>query len=174
MYCTACGTPCPESANFCAQCGTPLNAMGDRPTGTIPRVPESLGVGAHQGGQPMGGDMTTDLSQYIDYVAVRQQLSPNTALLVCVRGPNAGARFLLDHPVITVGRHNESSIFLDDVTVSRRHSEFRIEDEGLSVVDVGSLNGTYVNGQLVDRARIANGDTIQIGKYRLVAVLPQE
>lgn len=172
MYCTACGTPCPEGANFCAHCGTPLTALGDRPTGTIPRVHETQPQPqSAQGGT--SAELTGELNQYIDYAAVRSALNPNTALLVCVRGPNAGARFLLDHPTTTVGRHPDSSIFLDDITVSRRHSEFRQQDGELSVVDVGSLNGTYVNGHRADRATITNGDTIQIGKYRLVAVLPQ-
>ncbi|WP_336250510.1 FHA domain-containing protein [Stomatohabitans albus] len=173
MYCTACGTPCPEGANFCAQCGTPLTDPGDRPTGTIPRVLETQPQPEESTQADPGTELTGELNQYIDYGAVRAALEPNTALLVCVRGPNAGARFLLDHPTTTVGRHPDSSIFLDDITVSRRHSEFRQQDGELSVVDVGSLNGTYVNGHLVDRATLVNGDAVQIGKYRLVAVLPQ-
>lgn len=173
MYCTACGTPCPEGANFCAQCGSPLTDVGDRPTGTIPRVHQTQPQSEQTAQTTPDVELTGELNQYIDYVAVREALSPNTALLVCVRGPNAGARFLLDHPTTTVGRHPDSSIFLDDITVSRRHSEFRQNDGALSVVDVGSLNGTYVNGHRADCADIVNGDTIQIGKYRLVAVLPQ-
>ena len=95
-------------------------------------------------------------------------LPPGMALLVVRRGPNAGARFLLDHDVTTSGRHPDSDIFLDDVTVSRRHAEFRREGGDFVVVDVGSLNGTYVNREPVDTAMLANGDEVQIGKFRLV------
>ena len=95
-------------------------------------------------------------------------LPPGMALLVVRRGPNAGARFLLDHDVTTSGRHPDSDIFLDDVTVSRRHAEFRRESGEFVVIDVGSLNGTYVNREPVDQAVLANGDEVQIGKFRLV------
>lgn len=95
-------------------------------------------------------------------------LVPGSALLVVSRGPNAGSRFLLDADVVTVGRHPDSEIFLDDITVSRRHADFRRAGEGFSVVDVGSLNGTYVNRERVDQASLSGGDEIQIGKYRLV------
>lgn len=95
-------------------------------------------------------------------------LPAGAALLVVKRGPNAGSRFLLDQPVTSAGRHPDSEIFLDDVTVSRRHAEFRLEGDGFTVVDVGSLNGTYVNREPVDSAVLANGDEVQIGKFRLV------
>lgn len=91
-----------------------------------------------------------------------------SALLVVKRGPNAGSRFLLDQATTSAGRHPDSDIFLDDVTVSRRHAEFRLENNEFSVVDVGSLNGTYVNREPVDSAVLANGDEVQIGKFRLV------
>ena len=95
-------------------------------------------------------------------------LPAGSALLVVKRGPNAGSRFLLDQPTTSAGRHPDSDIFLDDVTVSRRHAEFRQEDDEFQVVDVGSLNGTYVNREPVDSAVLANGDEVQIGKFRLV------
>ena len=95
-------------------------------------------------------------------------LSAGSALLVVKRGPNAGSRFLLDQSTTSAGRHPESDIFLDDVTVSRRHAEFRREGGEFVVVDVGSLNGTYVNREPVDTALLANGDEVQIGKFRLV------
>lgn len=91
-----------------------------------------------------------------------------SALLVVKRGPNAGSRFLLDQSTTSAGRHPDSDIFLDDVTVSRRHAEFRLESSEFQVVDVGSLNGTYVNREPVDSAVLANGDEVQIGKFRLV------
>ena len=97
-------------------------------------------------------------------------LPPGTALLVVRRGPNAGARFLLDHDVTTSGRHPDSDIFLDDVTVSRRHAEFHRAEYTFTVRDVGSLNGTYVNRERVEAATLASGDEVQIGKFRLVLI----
>ncbi|MDO5730079.1 glycogen accumulation regulator GarA [Corynebacterium sphenisci] len=95
-------------------------------------------------------------------------LPEGSALLVVKRGPNAGSRFLLDQAVTTAGRHPDSDIFLDDVTVSRRHAEFRLQDGSFEVVDVGSLNGTYVNREPKNSAALGNGDEVQIGKFRLV------
>jgi pSer/pThr/pTyr-binding forkhead associated (FHA) protein len=97
-------------------------------------------------------------------------LPAGTALLAVRRGPNAGARFLLDHDVTTSGRHPDSDIFLDDVTVSRRHAEFHRESGVFTVRDVGSLNGTYVNRERVESATLGNGDEVQIGKFRLVFI----
>ncbi len=94
---------------------------------------------------------------------------PGSALLVVTRGPNAGSRLVLDKAKTSAGRHPDSDIFLDDVTVSRRHAEFRLtENNDVQVVDVGSLNGTYVNRQPVDSARLADGDEVQLGKFRMV------
>jgi pSer/pThr/pTyr-binding forkhead associated (FHA) protein len=101
---------------------------------------------------------------------VAGSLPPGTALLVVRRGPNAGARFLLDHDVTTSGRHPDSDIFLDDVTVSRRHAEFHRDGATFTVRDVGSLNGTYVNRERVEAATLASGDEVQIGKFRLVLI----
>lgn len=95
-------------------------------------------------------------------------LRSGTALLVVQRGPNAGARFLLDDEQVSVGRHPDSDIFLDDVTVSRKHAVFSRAEDGYSVKDVGSLNGTYVNRNIVEEAQLAPGDEVQIGKFRLV------
>lgn len=101
-------------------------------------------------------------------VAGVESLPAGSALLVVKRGPNAGSRFLLDQAMTSAGRHPDSDIFLDDVTVSRRHAEFRKEGAEFVVVDVGSLNGTYVNREPVDSAVLANGDEVQIGKFRLI------
>lgn len=98
-------------------------------------------------------------------------LPAGSALLVVKRGPNAGSRFLLDQAVTTAGRHPDSDIFLDDVTVSRRHAEFRKNGESYEVVDVGSLNGTYVNREPKNSAVLANGDEVQVGKFRLVFLI---
>jgi pSer/pThr/pTyr-binding forkhead associated (FHA) protein len=103
-----------------------------------------------------------------DDAAAVDALPRGSALLVVQRGPGAGNRFLLDQDVVTAGRHPESEIFLDDITVSRRHVEFRRTADGFTVSDVGSLNGTYVNRDRIDEAVLANGDEVQIGKFRLV------
>lgn len=95
-------------------------------------------------------------------------LAPGTALLVVQRGPNAGSRYLLEADVTTVGRHPDAIVFLDDVTVSRRHAMFVRDAEGFRVVDVGSLNGTYVNRRRIDDTLLSGGDEVQIGKYRLL------
>jgi hypothetical protein len=93
-------------------------------------------------------------------------------LLVVVRGANVGSRFALTAPLTTIGRHPESDVFLDDVTVSRRHAEVRREpDGGLQLNDVGSLNGTYVNNERIDQIELAEGDQVQVGKFRLVVVV---
>jgi pSer/pThr/pTyr-binding forkhead associated (FHA) protein len=97
-----------------------------------------------------------------------EALPQGSGLLVVKRGPNAGSRFLLDRATTTAGRHPNSNIFLDDVTVSRRHAEFRCVSGEFQIVDVGSLNHTYVNREPVDSAVLANGDEVQIGKFRLV------
>jgi pSer/pThr/pTyr-binding forkhead associated (FHA) protein len=91
-----------------------------------------------------------------------------SAWLVVKRGPNAGSRFLLDQTATTVGRHPNSDIFLDGITVSRRHAQFRCISGKFEFVDVDSLNGTYVNREPVKSAALANGDEVQIGKFRLV------
>ena len=96
------------------------------------------------------------------------------AILIVNRGPNAGARFFLDQETTTAGRHPESDIFLDDVTVSRRHAEFRLNDGTFEVVDVGSLNGTYVNREPRNSQVLSIGDEIQIGKFRLVFIAGPE
>jgi pSer/pThr/pTyr-binding forkhead associated (FHA) protein len=93
-------------------------------------------------------------------------------LLVVVRGANVGSRFALTSQLTTIGRHPESDVFLDDVTVSRRHAEVRREADGrLELTDVGSLNGTYVNNERIDQADLAEGDQVQVGKFRLVVVV---
>ncbi|MFV0425977.1 MAG: FHA domain-containing protein [Beutenbergiaceae bacterium] len=94
-------------------------------------------------------------------------LPATSALLIVQHGPNAGARFLLDTDRVTSGRDPRSDIFLDDVTVSRKHAEFVFASGAHSVRDVGSLNGTYVNRERIESAQLRGGDEVQIGKYRL-------
>lgn len=94
-------------------------------------------------------------------------LPVGSALLVAHEGPNRGARFLLDQDRVTVGRHPDADIFLDDVTVSRQHAVFEREGHNFRVVDTGSLNGTYINHDRVDSIVLRTGMELQIGKFRL-------
>ncbi len=100
--------------------------------------------------------------------ATIEALRPGTALLVVLRGPNTGARFLLDDQEVAAGRHPDSDIFLDDVTVSRKHAVFVMQGAGYVVRDSGSLNVTYVNRERIEEAPLHTGDEVQIGKFRLV------
>ena len=101
------------------------------------------------------------------------ELTEGQALLVVKRGPNAGSKILIDKDVTTAGRHPESDIFLDDITVSRRHAEFRRKEGRFSIHDMGSLNGSYVNRDRVENTQLANGDEVQIGKFKLYFVSGQ-
>ncbi len=94
-------------------------------------------------------------------------LPSGSALMVVRRGPNAGARFLLDADLTSVGRHPNADIFLDDVTVSRRHAKFLRDGTSFSVQDLGSLNGTYFNGERIETAKLIDGAEVQVGKFRL-------
>ncbi|MEJ1155265.1 MULTISPECIES: FHA domain-containing protein [Microbacterium] len=96
-----------------------------------------------------------------------EALPSGAALLIVRSGPAAGARYLLDTDVTTVGRHPEADIFFDDVTVSRRHAEITRTNTAFELVDQRSLNGTYVNGERVDRAALVNGSEVRVGKFRL-------
>jgi len=165
VFCTQCGQQNPDDSRFCARCGAPMNPGrgGEQSTvETTSTISLSALEGALEGDQPAPAESSGDDS------APLEGLPPGSALLVVKRGPNAGSRFLLDADVTTAGRHPESDIFLDDVTVSRRHAEFVREGEGFVVRDVGSLNGTYLNRGRIDAAALAGGDEVQIGKYRLV------
>ena len=100
--------------------------------------------------------------------SVVNDLHDGSALLLVQKGPNAGARYLLNSDLVTVGRNPDNDIFLDDVTVSRKHAQFVRTGVKFSVRDTGSLNGTYVNGELAEQTELVNGDSVQIGKYRLL------
>jgi len=110
---------------------------------------------------PFGADLSTAELDVIEALPSR------VAILIVRSGPTAGARYLLDTDVTTVGRHPEADIFFDDVTVSRRHAEITRDETGFEIVDQRSLNGTYVDGERVDRAHLANGAEVRIGKFRL-------
>jgi hypothetical protein len=122
---------------------------------------------------PLGAKFVSDLDPSAvagakDTVSGLEWVPTPSAVLVVKRGPNAGSRFRLDRPVTSAGRHPDSNIVLDDITLSRRHAEFRRERGEFRVVDVGSLNGTYVNGEPIGSAVLTNGDEIGMGKFRLV------
>jgi hypothetical protein len=158
VYCTGCGEANADTARFCSQCGTPLTRQaGERATETTSMI--------FTGAEPPEADFGDDS---VDAADALEALPPETALLVVRRGPNAGSRFLLDTEVTEVGRRPDSDIFLDDVTVSRRHAEFYRQGGRFAVRDVGSLNGTYVNRQRIEEAALSGGDEVQIGKFRLV------
>lgn len=111
------------------------------------------------------GDAGTEIE---DLTSQMNDLAPGDAMLLVKKGENAGSTYLLDTDVVKAGRHPDNDVFLDDVTVSRKHAEFRRTEGVYSVVDVGSLNGTYVNGELVESKRLSQGDEVQIGKFKLV------
>jgi pSer/pThr/pTyr-binding forkhead associated (FHA) protein len=167
-FCTACGKQNPDDARFCSQCGTRLvtadapSPAGQQESATESTATISIGLGSER------AETSSDRQLNAVDAAAVDALPPGHALLVVQRGPGSGSRFLLDADVVNAGRHPDSEIFLDDVTVSRRHAEFTREGDGFTVSDVGSLNGTYVNRDRIDRVLLSDGDEVQIGKYRLV------
>jgi pSer/pThr/pTyr-binding forkhead associated (FHA) protein/ribosomal protein L40E len=149
VFCNNCGHRNPAEANFCSSCGAPLAASTDTTISFLPEDPS--GDSADEEVNVPAGD-----------------LAEGTGVLVVKRGPDAGARFVLTGEITRVGRHPDSEIFLDDVTVSRRHAEFRREGAHYVLADVGSLNGTYVNRERIETATLKGGDEVQIGKFKLV------
>lgn len=129
----------------------------------VPREDSTVTYSDEFGAQlaALDGGVTTEEQEAIE------ALPSGSALLVVRRGPNTGARFLLDADITTVGRHPEADIFLDDVTVSRRHAEFLRYGTSFQVKDLGSLNGTYYDGVRIDTALLSDGAEVQVGKFRL-------
>jgi hypothetical protein len=150
VICSSCGHRNPDDANFCSACGTALQGTEELTTSTLSPVP---GVG-----EPGDDDISV----------AGLEVPRGVGMLVVKRGPNAGSKFLLEPELTRVGRHPESDIFLDDITVSRRHAELQREGGGYLLRDVGSLNGTYLNRERIDSARLTNGDEVQIGKFKLI------
>lgn len=148
VTCPHCGHQNPLNANFCSSCGTDLETGSDSTTMTV----------------------TVPVDSAAEQVQVElDELPAGVGMLVVTRGPNSGSRFALDEPLVTAGRHPDSVIFLDDITVSRRHAEVRqLEGGGYQVTDVGSLNGTYLNRQRVEEAVLHDGDELQIGTFKLL------
>ncbi|MDQ6526015.1 FHA domain-containing protein [Nocardioides sp. LHD-245] len=158
-FCTACGRQNPDDARFCSQCGNRLVAPDPAPV-TDATATIQFGGGA--------GVETSDRAlSPVDAAAV-DALPVGHALLVVQKGPGSGSRFLLDADEVSAGRHPESGIFLDDVTVSRRHALFRRDGDTFTVEDAGSLNGTYVNRDRIEKVQLKDSDEVQVGKYRLV------
>ena len=164
--CTQCGHSNAEDARFCSNCGAALRPVPAAPGGGG-SPGETSTITISPGLEPADPGDKSEALTTADQAAI-DNLPPGSALLVVRRGPNSGSRFLLDSDATTAGRHPSSDIFLDDVTVSRRHAEFVRTGDGFAVRDVGSLNGTYVNRERIDETSLASGDEVQVGKYRLV------
>jgi hypothetical protein len=165
LFCNRCGHRNPERSNFCSSCGSPLErGASDAETNTT-AIPALVLLPGEPGAEPY----TLDIGDLLHGV------SDGGAVLVVTRGPNEGSRFVLspeDTLVVTIGRHPESDIFLDDITVSRRHAEVRHSEGNYWAHDVGSLNGTYLNRQSIEDATLASGDELQVGKFRLLFLAP--
>ncbi|MEU9720574.1 FHA domain-containing protein [Streptomyces sp. NPDC047976] len=165
--CGRCGHRSDAASRFCSNCGAPL-----RPGLTPERASETtstISISGLEAYEAEGSGQHAPSSLSPEAQAAVEALPPGSALLIVRRGPNSGSRFLLDGELTTAGRHPQSDIFLDDITVSRLHVEFRRSPEGgFTVADVGSLNGTYVNREPIESVALHNGDEVQIGKYRLV------
>lgn len=146
-FCSQCGHQNTEEANFCSSCGQSLLTVGDDLTVTLhTTLPDGALV-----------DVTLEGAR-----------GSTPAALVINRGPDSGQVYLLDRDVVVAGRNPEAEIFLDDVTVSRRHAEVRRAGTNYTLVDAGSLNGTYVNTHRVGEQVLHAGDEVQIGKFHLV------
>lgn len=150
VFCNQCGHRNPAGSNFCSSCGAILGPPSEEHTVTFKAVEASESAAEE--------DLAVNL----------EGVPEGMGLLVVRRGPNAGSKFVLENDITRAGRHPASDIFLDDITVSRRHAEFGRIDTGYAVRDVGSLNGTYVNRERTDESPLANGDEVQIGKFKLV------
>lgn len=148
--CQHCNYDNPLGANFCMSCGKPLSRPHfDQHTATLDAT----------GPTAITPASVTDAQAESDH--------PQAVFVVRV-GSKRGSRIALDADLVTIGRHPESDIFLDDITVSRRHAEVSRTANGFEVADAGSLNGTYVNKELIERGMLADGDELQVGKFKLV------
>jgi predicted RNA-binding Zn-ribbon protein involved in translation (DUF1610 family) len=148
VYCPECGFQNPESANYCAKCGALLVRDESGSDTTMSYTPEE---GEEEAASPLADELKTE----------------GPALVVRSGGGRAGEHFLLKEKRITVGRSPDCDIFLDDVTVSRRHALLKQADGGFLIEDQGSLNGTFLNRRRIESAALEDGDEVQIGKYKL-------
>jgi hypothetical protein len=151
MRCRRCGHDNEVGANFCSSCGNALPPE-DEVTISLAELAERL-------------ELDEDLGEAL------AELPAGMGMLVVRRGPNAGSRFVLDGESTKLGRHPDSDIFLDDITVSRRHAAITRGEDGYEVADVGSLNGTYVDHERVDMAPLHHLADLQIGRFVLVFLL---
>jgi pSer/pThr/pTyr-binding forkhead associated (FHA) protein len=151
VFCNHCGHRNPPDSSFCSSCGSPLDVQGDRTITLSPVDPLQDAPGAED-----------------DVVVPMSELPTDTAVLIVRSGPQAGDRFALGDGTIRLGRHPDSEIMLDDITVSRRHASITRTADGYVVTDAGSLNGTYLNQERIDQALLHHGDELQVGKFRLV------
>ena len=155
VECSTCGTRNPAGFNYCAQCGAKM--PGYQPTGDTTHVIPLVDEDSH------GPDLSEATAAAVGALEVGK------ALLVVTRGRQADERYLLDQESTMAGRASDCDIFLDDITVSRHHALFTLRDGVVTVEDQGSLNGTYVNRELVESpAALTPGDEVQIGKFRMV------
>ncbi len=146
VYCPECGFQNPETANYCSKCGA-LLAREESGETTMSFSPDD--------GEP-------DTAEALEDFGIR-----GPALVVRSGGGRAGETFPLDAERVTVGRSPDCEIFLDDVTVSRKHAVLVRKDGGYEIADEGSLNGTFLNKKRIENAQLEDGDELQIGKYRL-------
>jgi len=145
VYCSECGFQSPAAANYCARCGALLvHAEGDETTMSL--APD---------------DLRDDDQEALD-VSIE-----GTALVVRAGGGRAGETFAPAGPRTLIGRSPDCDVFLDDVTVSRRHAELLHDGERYTIRDLGSLNGTFVNRERVESAELHDDDEVQVGKYRM-------
>lgn len=160
IACPQCSHQLPEGSKFCSQCGTRLGQPNSgETTHTIPAITDDT--------HPLF-ELSDDVKSAVT------ALPAGSALLVVTRGPDAGAKFLLDSDEVVAGRHPKCDIFLDDITVSRRHAKFTRSGQGYAISDMGSLNGTYVNRAVTDATtQLRHLDQVQIGKYRMVFCLSE-
>ncbi|CAN5669926.1 hypothetical protein BH20ACT1_BH20ACT1_13970 [soil metagenome] len=150
VFCNQCGHANPDRGNFCSSYGAVLDVRGDYHTITLSPI------------DGQAGPPSEEVSVTLD------EVPEGSGMLVIKRGPGAGSKFVLEQPVVSAGRHPDSDIFLDDVTVSRRHAEVLRRPDGYVLRDAGSLNGTYLNRERIEEeATISNGDEVQIGRCEL-------
>jgi pSer/pThr/pTyr-binding forkhead associated (FHA) protein len=153
MRCRRCGHLNDAEANYCSSCGSPLaGGDEDETTVTLAALEDRQALEAEIGG-------------------LLDELPAGVGMLVVRRGPNQGSSFMLDRTVTSLGRHPDSDIFLDDVTVSRRHAEITRSDRGYEIRDAGSLNGTYVDHDRIEVVPLRDLNELQIGRFVLTFVL---
>jgi len=148
VVCSRCGHPNSAASNYCSSCGFDLHRSVEEPTTELEVVNLDSEDEVPENSEETSGAVS--------------------ASFVVKRGATAGTRYAVSDKFTTIGRHPESSIFLDDVTVSRRHAEVHLEGEAVLLNDSGSLNGTYLNRARIESASLRSGDEVQIGKFKLV------